>query len=281
VLRLVAYGGGVPGGPFEGLDLAAAPYELVAAGGALDVPTLVAAYRAGCFPWPASGRHARALDRQARALARTGEVRLLPGAAAGPLVPWVSPHPRAVVLPSRLHVPRTVRQLLRRSGWTTTVDACFPEVLAACAHRPGEGTWITDGMRAGYTALPAAGAAHSLEVWDGTELVGGLYGVLTGRVFSGESMFHRASGASKVAVVDLCARLVEAGIALLDTQQETEHLAAMGQVLVSRADYLQALSELRDAPAVLPTGRREVARLGASAPPRSSPPVLDGEGDPL
>ena len=251
----------MPGGPFEGLDLAAAPYELVAAGGALDVATLVEAYRAGCFPWPASGRHARALDRQARALARTGQVRLLPGAAPGALVPWVSPHPRAVVLPSRLHVPRTVRQLLRRCGWATTVDRDFDAVVAGCADRPGEGTWITDGMRAGYAALHAAGVAHSLEVWDGDELVGGLYGVLTGRVFSGESMFHRRSGASKVAVVELCARLVEAGVALLDTQQATEHLEAMGQVLVSREDYLRALAELRDEPAVLAVDRREVARL--------------------
>jgi leucyl/phenylalanyl-tRNA---protein transferase len=255
------------GEAFAGLaleDVAGAAYELVAVGGDLDVPTLVAAYRVGCFPWPSTGRGARSLDRQARSLAAAGDVRLLPSSgryAGGPLVPWVSPHPRAVVLPERLHVPRTVRQLLRRTGWTTTVDAAFGEVVAACADRPGEGTWITPAMVEGYTALHAAGRAHSLEVWDGDQLVGGLYGVLTGRLFSGESMFHRASGASKVAVVDLCARLVEAGVPVLDTQQQTEHLTALGQVLVGRDDYLGLVAALRDGSAVLPGDRRPVARL--------------------
>jgi leucyl/phenylalanyl-tRNA--protein transferase len=247
--------------PFAGLDVAAAPRELVAVGGVLDVPTLVAAYRVGVFPWPASGRHARSLDRHARALARAGEVRLLPGGEPkGPLVPWCSPHPRAVVLPDRLRVSRSLRQRLRRSGWTATLDVAFAEVLAGCADRPDD-TWITPAMRAGYLALHEARVAHSVEVWDGDRLVGGLYGVLTGRVFSGESMFHRESDASKVAVVDLCRRLLEAGVPLLDTQQETEHLAAMGQVLVSRDDYLQAVAALRDEPVVLPAGREPVSRL--------------------
>lgn len=240
---------------FDQLDVAAAPRELVALGGVLDPVTLRAAYRNGVFPWPASAEDASAHDRAMRKLARRGAVPLLPGTPEGPLVPWVSPHPRAVLLTERLSVPRSVRQLMRRRGWSTTVDAAFEEVLARCSDR-SEGTWITTAMRAAYTALHHEGGAHSLEVWDGDRLVGGLYGVLTGRVFSGESMFFAESGASKVAVVDLCHRLVEADVPILDTQQASEHLAGMGQVLVSRDEYVQVVRALRDQPAVLPRERR-------------------------
>ena len=244
---------------FDDLDVAAAPRELVAVGGVLDPPTLRSAYRNGVFPWPPSEADAARHDRLVRRLARRGAVPVLPGTPEGHLVPWTSPHPRAVLLPERLHVPRTVRQLLRRSGWETTVDADFPAVIAACAD--GRDTWITSAMTRGYTALHREGGAHSLEVWEGRELVGGLYGVLSGAVFSGESMFFRRSGASKVALVALCARLVEAGVAVLDTQQESEHLQAMGQVLVHRQAYVEAVRGLRDTAAVLSTDRRPVLGL--------------------
>lgn len=246
---------------FEGLDVVGAPRELVALGGTLEPETLRAAYRAGCFPWPATGAHERVLARQVRRLARAGQVPVLPG-SDGP-VPWCSPHPRAVLLTDALHVPRSVRQLLRRCGWTTTVDAAFPRVLSGCAAR--DGTWITRRMQDAYLALHAQGSAHSLEVWDGDRLVGGLYGVLTGRVFSGESMFHVESGASKVAVVDLCTRLREAYVLVLDTQQESEHLTTLGQVLVSREEYVGAVRALRDLPAELPRERRPVAGLSPAA----------------
>ena len=241
---------------FDALDVAGAPRELVALGGVVDAPTLRAAYRNGVFPWPPSVEEAARHERLVRRLARRGEVPLLPGTPEGPLVPWVSPHPRAVLLTHRLSVPRSVRQLLRRTGWETTVDACFDEVVARCADRPGEGTWITPAMQAGYAALHREGGAHSVEVWDGERLVGGLYGVLSGRVFSGESMFFEVGGASKVAVVDLCRRLAEADVPLLDTQQESEHLAAMGQVLVHRTEYVEAVRSLQDAAVELPTERR-------------------------
>jgi leucyl/phenylalanyl-tRNA--protein transferase len=247
---------------FEALDVAGAPRALVALGGTLDASTLTAAYRAGVFPWPSTGRHERSLERQARRLVRTGQVPLLPGTDG--LVPWCSPEPRAVLLADRVVVSRSLRRTLRRSGWTTTVDAAFEQVLAGCADRGSEGTWITRRMAEGYTALHHAGGAHSLEVWDGDRLVGGLYGVLTGRVFSGESMFHVETDASKVALVDLCARLLEAGVVLVDTQQPTEHLAAMGQVLVHRQEYLTVLARLRDDHVVLPADRRPVSRLVAS-----------------
>jgi leucyl/phenylalanyl-tRNA--protein transferase len=253
-----AYGGHVePAAFFEGLDVVRSPRELVALGGTLDAPTLRAAYRAGCFPWPASGADERTLERQVRRLARAGRVPVLAGEDG--LVPWCSPHPRAVLLPDRLEVPRTVRQLLRRSGWTTTLDAAFDAVVEGCAAR--EETWIVPRMRAAYGALHRDGGAHSVEVWDGEELVGGLYGVLTGRVFSGESMFHRRSGASKVALVALCARLREAGVLVLDTQQESEHLQALGQVLVARDDYVAAVRALRDQHVVLPADPRPASAL--------------------
>ena len=156
---------------FEALDVGGAPRALVALGGTLDPETLVAAYRAGCFPWPSTGPHERSLERQARRLLRTGEVPLLEGEDG--LVPWCSPQPRAVLLPDDLVVSRSLRQTLRRSGWTATVDAAFDDVVSACADR-GEGTWITARMQDGYRALHRAGGAHSVEVWDGDELIGGL-----------------------------------------------------------------------------------------------------------
>ncbi len=245
---------------FADLDVIGAPRELIALGGVLDPPTLVAAYRAGCFPWPASGRHERSLERSARRLSRRGAVPVLPGTlTTGPLVPWCSPDPRAVLLTNSVTVPRSLRQRLHRSGWDTTVDAAFDQVIAGCAAR--DETWISPEMIAAYVAFHTAGGAHSLEVWDGERLVGGLYGVLTGRVFSGESMFFVERDASKVALVDLCARLLEAGVVLLDTQQASPHLAALGQLLIHREQYVELVHRLRDDVAVLDPARRPVARL--------------------
>jgi leucyl/phenylalanyl-tRNA--protein transferase len=247
---------------FERLDVAGAPRELVAVGGRLDVDTLVAAYRAGCFPWPAAGVHERSLDRHARLLVRARQVPLLPDTdRSRPLLPWMSPHPRPVLFPDRVVVSRSLRKRLRHCGWETTLDRAFESVIAACAARPE--TWITEGMETGYCALHRAGWAHSLEVWSGDALVGGLYGVLTGRVFAGESMFHREADASKAAVVDLCQRLVEAGVVLIDTQDESDHMARLGQILLHRSDYIDLLHHVRDEPVELPTDRRPVSRLAA------------------
>ncbi len=243
---------------FAGLDVAGAPRELVALGGRLDVETLLAAYRAGCFPWPAPGPDEASLDRDARRLVRRGEVPLVPGTdPAVPLLPWISPHPRPVLFPDHVVIPRSLRRRLRHCGWETTMDRAFDDVLAGCADRPE--TWITPGMHDAYRALHRAGVAHSLEVWAGDDLVGGLYGVLTGRVFGGESMFHRVPDASKVAVVDLCRRLAEAGVALIDTQDESDHMARLGQVLLSRADYVHLVRLLRDESVEVAIHRRPVA----------------------
>ncbi len=244
--------------PFAALDVGGAPRSLVALGGTLDAATLVASYRAGCFPWPSSGEGTTALEREARRLVRRGEVPLLPGTDG--LVPWCSPDPRAILLPAEVIVRRSLRSRLRSCGWTATVDAAFDDVVAGCADR-SEGTWINTRMRQAYGQLHRSGGAHSVEIWDGSSLVGGLYGVLVGQVFCGESMFHRARDASKVALVELCARLFEAGVRVVDVQEETEHLSSLGQVLVSRMDYLEVVRALRDLPAVLAKDRRPVARL--------------------
>lgn len=233
------------------------PLDVVAVGGPLDSATVLAAYRAGCFPWPSGDRRTAAqLRRQGREMVAADVVVDLGGDRA---LPWVSPDPRAVVDPAALHVPRSLRQRLRRCGWTCTLDADFPGVLAGCAGR--RSTWITPAMAAAYTDLHAAGHAHSVEVWEGGRLVGGLYGVLTGGVFSGESMFHRSTDGSKVAVVDLSRRLREAGVVLLDTEEPSPHLAVMGQRLMARADYLRVLRRVRDLPVRLPTDARPAAAL--------------------
>lgn len=244
---------------FEHLDIAGAPRELVALGGTLDVPTVLAAYRAGCFPWPASGPYEDRLERDARRLVRRKQVPLVPGTRLDALLmPWISPHPRPVLLPDRVTVNRSLRRRLRQCGWETTMDHAFDDVIAGCADR--DTTWITAGMQAAYRALQRAGVAHSLEVWAGDELIGGLYGVLTGRTFSGESMFHRTADASKAAVVDLCRRFVDAGVVLIDTQDQSPHMARLGQVLVHRDDYLDILRHFRDEPVDLPGDRRPVGR---------------------
>jgi leucyl/phenylalanyl-tRNA--protein transferase len=238
---------------FAALDVVGAPHDLVALGGTLEPTTLVAAYRHGCFPWPSSGPE----DEELGERAHTGRVPVLPGQDG--LVPWCSPEPRAVLLPSMLRISRSLRRTLRSCTWEITVDEAFPEVMAGCAAR--EQTWITDRMREAYTALHRRGGAHSVEVWAGDRLVGGLYGIRTGGVFSGESMFHRETDASKVALVALVDRMREGGIGLLDTQQATEHMASLGQVNVSRRDYVEAVVALRDRVTSLPRGRRPAGEL--------------------
>ncbi len=217
---------------------------VVGFGADLQPDTLLHAYRQGIFPWPHPG---------------------LP-------LPWFSPDPRGALELGGLRVSRSLRQRLRRCGFETTVDQDFDAVVAACAERHGgEGTWILPEMHAAYLSLHHLGHAHSLEVWYGDELVGGLYGVGIGAVFAGESMFHWVGDASKVALVDLVDRLAEAGGWLVDVQLVTPHLASLGARPMPRRSFLELLRRARDLPVRLPPERRPVARL--APPPRAFPPV--------
>lgn len=209
---------------------------VVGIGADLAPSTLVDAYRRGIFPWPHPDT---------------------------PL-PWCSPDPRGVLLPERLSVSRSLVRTLRRCGWTTTVDAAFDEVVAACAVGDDrEPTWILPSMREAYGQLHALGWAHSVEVWDGFDLVGGLYGVQIGGIFTGESMFHRRTDASKVALVDIVDRLVEAGGRYLDVQLVTPHLASLGAIDRPRAVFLEDLQRWGGDAVRLTIDRRPVDRLVA------------------
>lgn len=154
---------------------------------------------------------------------------------------WFSPDPRAIIpLDDRFHVAHGLRRTLQRKFFEITVDQDFPAVLRACADRE-EGTWISPQIYSSYCRLHKLGHAHSVEVWRGEELVGGLYGVSIGAAFFGESMFHRATDASKVALVALVERLRERGFVLLDTQWQTPHLRQFGTCEIPRTEYLRIL----------------------------------------
>jgi leucyl/phenylalanyl-tRNA--protein transferase len=186
---------------------------------ALTAENLISAYRSGVFPWP--------------------------GEPDAP-VPWTSPDPRAILEFDRLHLPRSLRQARRRSGWTFTIDRAFGRVISECsrAPRPGQsGTWILPEIIAGYTELHRLGHAHSVEVWEGEELVGGLYGVDSGGVFCGESMFHTRSNASKLALLHLVEHLGGRGATWIDIQQLTPHMEALGAREITRRAYLRKLRD--------------------------------------
>ncbi|MGC8627816.1 MAG: leucyl/phenylalanyl-tRNA--protein transferase [Acidimicrobiales bacterium] len=194
--------------------------ELVAVGGDLEPGTLLAAYRCGLFPMPVGKRLA-----------------------------WWSPDPRGVVPLDGLVVSRSLRMSCRR--YEVRFDTAFGEVIAACADPSRPGGWIDRNVRVAYTRLHELGWAHSVEAWDEAgELAGGLYGVLVGGLFAGESMFHRGRDASKVALVALVKALRAGGARLLDVQWVTPHLASLGAVPVSRERYLSLLQEALAVPQV-------------------------------
>jgi leucyl/phenylalanyl-tRNA--protein transferase len=190
------------------------PEGLVAIGGTLDPETLLRAYRAGVFPW-----------------------------SSDPEITWWCPDPRAIFDLETWAPSRSLRKSLRRQTWTFSTDRAFEAVMRACAaptpDRPS--TWITDDFVAAYVDLHRRGAAHSVEVWEGDELVGGLYGVTLGGFFGGESMFHRRTDASKAAVCHLVEHLRARGFQLLDAQVPNPHLVSIGAVEISREEYLRRL----------------------------------------
>lgn len=189
---------------------------LLAVGGDLRPERLLLAYSHGIFPWYEDG---------------------LP-------ILWHSPDPRMVLEGERLHVPRSLRKTMRQQRYRVTYDTAFRAVIEACATTPRpdqDGTWITGEMIRAYGRLHELGLAHSVEAWQGRDLVGGLYGVSLGAAFFGESMFARAPDASKIAFVTVVEHLREKGITLIDCQVYTDHLARFGAEEWTRARYLATL----------------------------------------
>ncbi|MGZ4687326.1 leucyl/phenylalanyl-tRNA--protein transferase [Oryzihumus sp.] len=200
------------------LDLSQAQPEedLVGVGADLEPGTLLRAYRAGLFPM-GLGRHGR-----------------------GP-IGWWSPDPRGVLLPGDLKVSKSLRKSCRR--FEVRVDTAFTDVMRACADPGRDGRWITPAVVRAYTALYQLGWAHSVETWQDGELVGGLYGLAVGGLFAGESMFHHATDASKVALVTLAERVFADGDPdrVIDVQWSTPHLQSLGVTEIPREDYVARL----------------------------------------
>lgn len=190
--------------------------DIIAFGDDLGIETLRDAYRHGIFPWPHDDY---------------------------PL-PWFSPRRRTVLFFDELHVGRSLRRARQQTHFTFTIDRAFPAVIRACAEtlRPdADGTWIEERIIHAYTRLHEAGDAHSIEAWDGEELAGGVYGVDAGGVFTGESMFHRAPNASKLALLFLIDHLRERGATFLDCQVTTPHITALGAREIPRGRFLDLL----------------------------------------
>jgi leucyl/phenylalanyl-tRNA--protein transferase len=190
---------------------------LLALGGDLSIERLVLAYRKGIFPWYSED---------------------------SPIL-WWSPDPRLVLFPHEIHLSKRLKRTIRQHKFRITFDTAFREVIEGCAQeRPNsKGTWIVPEMSRAYRELHTAGYAHSVEVWIGEKLVGGIYGVSLGGCFFGESMFSRVSNASKVALATLADYLQERGFDLVDCQVTSDHLLSLGAREVSRNDFLALLEQ--------------------------------------
>lgn len=196
----------------------AEPDGLLAVGGDLSTERLLLAYRQGIFPWY-EGEH----------------------------ILWWCPNPRFILTPSTLKVSKSMKQLLKREVFTFTINKAFADVINNCKSidRPGQnGTWITNQMKDAYVRLHKLGFAHSAEVWENNELVGGLYGIRLGKVFFGESMFSKVSNASKYAFISYVQQLQQEGVQLIDCQVYTEHLESLGAHMIAREDFVQLLQKL-------------------------------------
>ena len=208
---------------FPPVDLAT-PEGLLAVGGDLQPERLLEGYRHGIFPW------------------YSGDQPIL----------WWSPHPRTVLFLEKLHISRSLKRSLRPGIFSVTLDTKFCEVMLGCAgprpQYPDGGTWITEEMLAAYTRLHELGYAHSVETWKEGQLVGGLYGVALGGAFFAESMFTHASDASKVALVSLVHQLQTWGFRLMDCQQSSPHVTALGAEAIPRRDFLDHLTSALELP---------------------------------
>jgi leucyl/phenylalanyl-tRNA---protein transferase len=194
------------------------PDGLLCAGGDLSPATVVLAYRQGIYPWFSTGQ---------------------------PIL-WWTPDPRMVLFPSELKISKSLAKTIRQEKFAITFDRAFSDVIAGCAapREDGGGTWIVRDIIDAYTALHREGIAHSAEAWQGGQLVGGLYGVAIGKMFYGESMFSRATDASKVAFVHMVEKLKADGFELIDCQQQTRHLASFGARAIPRSEFLRRIADL-------------------------------------
>jgi leucyl/phenylalanyl-tRNA--protein transferase len=191
---------------------------ILAIGGDLSPARLLSAYRGGIFPWFSDDE---------------------------PII-WWAPDPRFILKPDRLHISKNLQRVIRSKQFHTTRDHDFEAVITACRHipRPDQpGTWITQEMQAAYIELHKAGHAHSIEVWQDSALVGGLYGVVAGGCFCGESMFATVSNASKIALVALADHLKQQGFLMIDSQVHNDHMERMGAELTPRHQFMQRLKQ--------------------------------------
>lgn len=194
------------------------PNGLLAAGGDLSLARLIEAYQNGIFPWFSPD---------------------------DPIL-WWSPDPRMVLFPHEFKLSKSLKKILRKGNFEITTDCAFEKVMRACAApRSGEnGTWIAEEIIAAYCALHNFGYAHSVEVWIGNELAGGLYGVAIGKMFYGESMFSRRTDGSKIAFAHMAKQFERWGIGMLDCQMYTPHLASLGAREIPRAEFIARLQDL-------------------------------------
>lgn len=192
------------------------PNGLLAAGGLLTPDWLIQAYTHGIFPWFNKGEQ----------------------------ILWWSPDPRAVLFPDDLIISRSLRKVINQNRFTITFNKAFIEVVNACAapRKNSSDTWITPEMLDAYNKLHELKIAHSVEAWQNEKLVGGVYGVVLGQVFFGESMFYRAPNASKVAFIKLIEQLQQQGIKLIDCQVHSDHLQSLGATEISRTEFLRLLN---------------------------------------
>jgi leucyl/phenylalanyl-tRNA--protein transferase len=221
------------------------PMGLLAVGGEITPQALYAAVQLGLFPWTGS-----------------------------PPIPWCSPDPRAVIEPGAVRISRSLRKSIRNRDYRVTYDHDFDAVVRAAATtpRPGQpGTWLTPNLAAAWTELHAHGVYHSVEVWRGDDLVGGLVGMALGACFFGDTMFHRARDASKVALVTLCRDLSEAGFKLVDAQAPTPHLRSLGALELSRTVYLLHLKAALQAEATPASWRHGIPSIGKARSDSPSP----------
>lgn len=217
-MQLTALDSFNPNQAFPKLDQALEdPNGLIAVGGCLSPQRLLNAYRHGIFPWFNPGE---------------------------PIL-WWSPDPRLVLFPDKLKISRSLNKTLRKKPFEIHFDSAFLSVMQACAQpRPKQdGTWISREMTLAYLQLHHMGIAHSVEAWLDHECVGGLYGIGIGRVFFGESMFHRKTDASKVAFVNLVQQLTHWGYQLIDCQVSSEHLVNLGAEEISRHEFASLLDQ--------------------------------------